>query len=116
MPAKYSSFVRKFVLDMLHKKKKTAEAIEEFTGVSKRSIIRWDTQGISDRIPVFHGTTKLKEAWKGIQMLLEQKPNWTYKTLQSSLCDMDIKCGLRTIFQVLKNNNSSRKRIKGVLN
>ena len=30
MPAKYSSFVRKFVLDMLHKKKKTAEAIEEF--------------------------------------------------------------------------------------
>lgn len=112
MPTKYSSFVRKFVLDMLHKKKKTAEAIEEFTGVSKRSVIRWDTHGISDRTPVFRGTTKLKEAWKGIQILLEQKPNWTYKTLQSSLYDMNIKCGLRTIFQVLKNNNISRKRIK----
>ena len=86
MPAKYSVFVRELVLMMLHKKKKSVEAIEEFTGISKRSIVRWDTYGITYRNPVFHGTTKLKEAWKGIQILLEQKPNWTHKTLQSSLC------------------------------
>ncbi len=72
MPSKYPVAVRKFVLHILHNEKRSIAAIEEFTGISKRTIIRWDIHGISDKTPIFQGTTKLKEAWKGIQILLER--------------------------------------------
>ena len=112
MPFKYSSTVRSFVLQLLNVKLQPIQSIMEFTGISRKSISRWDRCGVLDKKPVFQGITKSKEAWLVIKTLLDKKANWTHKSLQEELLKNKISFSLRTIFNILKNNQISRKRIK----
>ena len=112
MPFKYPSAVRSFVLRLLNVKLQPIQLIIEFTGISKKSITRWDRCGVLDKKPVFQGVTKSKEAWLVIRTLLDKKADWTHKSLRDELLDKQISCSLRTIFNILKNNQISRKRIK----
>lgn len=114
MPKKYGDSVRKFVLNLIYVKKQPIHLIIEFTGISKRTLIRW-----ADKRFTYKTSYRKNEnciCTKAIPILCnvldKTEGIMTYESMRLTLLDHGIKCCRRTIYNILNTGNITRKRVK----
>ena len=112
MPAKYEYSVRVFVMKLLTVKKQPLNSIVEFTGISRKTILRWQDRGVVDPPIQRTKVTLCKKVGPIVHELLSCDCTMTQERMRLALTERGYPCCLRTVFSLFKALNISRKRIK----
>jgi transposase len=112
MPMKYNIDVRKFVLQLVQKKKQSIKSVVEFTGISMSTVRRWIKHGVKDK-PIQRKLVCLRQQLAPhVSQFLKIKGSWTYKMIIEELKKYNLSCCKRTLYRILQDLNMSRKRMK----